>query len=317
MSTFYKNPFFSVVIPLYNKEMFIEDTLKSVLNQTFQDFEIIIVNDGSTDNGLEKIKNHIDKRFKIFTQENLGAAYTRNRGIKEANGHYIALLDADDLWHNNHLLELKKLIEAFPKAELFCNNYQVKRSKNSITPTSFNFTYSTNCEIIEKFFEANIIDCIPTSSSVAFLKSSFNKIGGYNISIISGQDTDLWIRFALHCNIAFNPVVTMIYNNFDNNSLSKSKNNEGRYKLINNYNTEEKTNKSLKKYLDINRYAVAIRCALNNEDELYRKLKREIDYTNLNFKQKTLLVIPKFILYFLRYIQKKLLKTNIYVTAYK
>ena len=79
-------PYFSVIIPLYNKESFIEKTLECVLNQTFKDFEIIIVNDGSTDNGLEKIKKFTDNRIKIFQQENQGVSVARNKGMEMAEG---------------------------------------------------------------------------------------------------------------------------------------------------------------------------------------------------------------------------------------
>lgn len=81
-------PYFSVIIPLYNKESFIEKTLECVLNQTFKDFEIIIVNDGSTDNGLEKIKKFTDNRIKIFQQENQGVSVARNKGMEMAEGEY-------------------------------------------------------------------------------------------------------------------------------------------------------------------------------------------------------------------------------------
>ena len=170
--------------------------------------------------------------------------------------------------------------------------------------------------IIEDFFYASTISFIATSSSVAFSKSSFNKIGFYNTSFRTGQDIDLWIRYALQYDIAFNPVVTMIYNNFDTSSLSKSNYNIDRYNLINAFNIQEQKNSSLKKYLDINRYAVAIRCKINDELSLSKKIRKEIDYKNLNLKQKTLLHCPVFFLQILKTIHLFLKKTNIYLTAY-
>ena len=308
-------PFFSVIIPLYNKEDYIQNTLKSVLNQTFKDIEIIIVNDGSTDNSLKAISTFKDERIILLEQKNGGASMARNNGIAKSNGNYIALLDADDIWLENHLIELKKLINQFPTVGLYCTNYEVKRHKNTIIPASFNFTYLKNCIIIENFFEANTIDCIPTSSSSAFLKKNFNELGGYNISIPSGQDTDLWIRFGLNFSIAFNPKITMLYNNYDNSSLSKSKYNLGRYQLINQYKDIEKANPSLKLYLDINRHALAIRCLLNNEDDLYSRAKKEIDFKNLNFKQKLLLGCPKCILKLAKEFHRVLVKNGIYFSA--
>ena len=93
----------SIVIPLYNKGFIISETLDSVLAQTFTDFEIIIVNDGSTDNGFEIVSQFSDKRIKLFQQQNKGAAAARNLGIEKATGELIAFLDADDYWYPNHL----------------------------------------------------------------------------------------------------------------------------------------------------------------------------------------------------------------------
>ncbi|MEP5340496.1 MAG: glycosyltransferase [Algibacter sp.] len=310
-------PFFSIIIPLYNKEDYIVETLKSVLNQSFTNFEIIIIDDGSTDNSLKKIKPLIDNRFKIINQENFGPSHARNKGIKEALGNYITLLDADDLWYKNHLLELKKLIYTFPKSGLFCNNYEISYNKNIIKPATFNFNHDNKLLIIKDYFSSSIINSIAWTSSVAFKKEIFNKIGKFNLSLRTGQDIDLWIRFALHYKVAFNPKITMRYHNFKTNSLSKSEFNDDRYMLINNYKIEELKNISLKLYLDINRYAVALRCKMNNEIVLYKKLKSEINFSNLNLKQKTLLNCPQALLKGIKLFQQFLIKNHIYLTAYK
>ena len=98
-------PFFSIVIPLYNKEPFIEKTIQSVLDQTFKDFEIIIINDGSTDKSLGEVECLNDERISIFTIINQGVSHARNHGIHKAKGHYIAFLDADDYWESEFLTE--------------------------------------------------------------------------------------------------------------------------------------------------------------------------------------------------------------------
>ena len=87
---------FSVIIPLYNKQDYITRTINSVLNQTYQNFEIIVVDDGSTDKSLSVVKTIKDKRIKVFSQKNLGVSNARNKGIKQSKGNYIAFLDADD-----------------------------------------------------------------------------------------------------------------------------------------------------------------------------------------------------------------------------
>ena len=106
-------PFFSVIIPLYNKEKYIKNTLKNVLKQTFKNFEIIIINDGSTDNSLKEAQLVSDNRITIYTQKNSGVSDARNFGIKKARGEYIALLDADDIWNTNHLEEHYNSINQF------------------------------------------------------------------------------------------------------------------------------------------------------------------------------------------------------------
>lgn len=92
-----KSPFFSVVIPLYNKEKTISITVESVLSQTFENFEIIIVNDGSKDKGPLFVQEIHDPRITLIHQENKGVSTSRNRGIEKAHGEYIAFLDGDDI----------------------------------------------------------------------------------------------------------------------------------------------------------------------------------------------------------------------------
>lgn len=106
---------FSVIIPLYNKEKFIFETLSSVSNQTFSDYEVIIVNDSSTDNSLNIAKSfeEKDKRFKVYTVPNGGVSKARNFGISKAIGDYVCFLDADDIWKNNYLEEAAYLIKKY------------------------------------------------------------------------------------------------------------------------------------------------------------------------------------------------------------
>lgn len=310
--------FFSVIIPLFNKEKYIEATLKSVLNQNFEDFEVIIYDDGSTDNSLNIIEQIKDSRIIIRKQKNQGTSVARNNAINIAKGDFIALLDADDYWSPNHLIELKKIIKTFPKAGLYCNNYRIFYTPTISRPAKFNFKYQTNCLIVDDFFKASIINCVAWTSSVCFSKETFLDIGGFQPHLKTAQDLDLWIRFALKHQVAFNPKITMSYKQFVSNSLSKNENhfNEIRYNFISSFNEIEKTNPSLKLYLDINRYAVSLRAYMNDNKALYKKLKKEIDFNNLNYKQKILLSTPKSLLLFLKNFQKRLINLKFYLTAF-
>lgn len=110
----------SIVIPLYNKAHTIVHTLNAVFKQEYQDFEVIIVNDGSTDNGVDVIRqNFVDKRIRIFYQENQGVSVARNRGIEEARNEYVALLDGDDEWHPDYLQIMTGHIKNNPQCGLF------------------------------------------------------------------------------------------------------------------------------------------------------------------------------------------------------
>ncbi|WP_298346398.1 glycosyltransferase [uncultured Algibacter sp.] len=310
-------PFFSVVIPLYNKEAFIEKTIKSVLNQDLQDFELIIVDDGSTDNSFKIVSNYKNSKIRILKQLNQGVSVARNNGIENSKGNYIALLDADDLWSKNHLFELKRQILFFPNAGLYCNNYEIFYSKSLTRPANLNFRFNKECLIVKDFFMASITQSVAWTSAVAFEKEKFKSVGSFNTSLKTAQDLDLWIKMALKYPVSFNPCITMSYKLYVEESLSKNEYNDIRYEFINSYKEDEKNNSSLKVYLDVNRYALAIRCLLNDENQIYNKVKKEINYGNLNFKQKLLINSPKFLLLIAKGLHNILKKTGFYLSAYK
>ena len=115
--------FFSVVIPVYNKEKEIRSTLETVLVQSFIDFEVVLVDDGSSDGSMEIVKGIKDSRIRLFSQKNQGVSAARNAGIRQAVGQYIALLDADDRWEPSYLKEQYDLIQKYPQCGVFAVNY--------------------------------------------------------------------------------------------------------------------------------------------------------------------------------------------------
>ena len=125
----------SVVIPLYNKEKSITSTLRTVLNQTFRDYEIVIVNDGSTDGSVEEIEKVQDDRIRLVHQPNAGVSAARNRGIEEAKGDLIAFLDADDEWKPEYLATQYHLFQKYPECSVFACNYEFRDVSGKVTPT--------------------------------------------------------------------------------------------------------------------------------------------------------------------------------------
>lgn len=310
-------PFFSVIIPLYNKEKHIRATIDSVLTQHFDDFEIVVVDDGSTDNSLKVVQSINDERLKIFPRKNAGAAEARNVAIEKANSEYMALLDADDIWQTNHLEELHQSIEKFPEASLLCNAYNLKLSDGFTHRATYNIPETDEITLIEDYFKASTIHPIAWTSAVAFKKNDFEKIGGFDAKIFSSEDIDLWIKFALNKKIAFNPIVTTCYDKTVENSLSKENYRQSKCALFNSYRKEEKNNASLKRYLDLNRYSLAIQCKYFNDNTILKKLKSQIDPISLNSKQRFILALPNFLTREFKVFQKFLIKRDIYLTAFK
>jgi len=194
---------FSVIVPLYNKELYILKAVDSVLNQTFNDFELIIVNDGSTDNSLEKVRLRIDSRIRILDQENAGVSTARNNGVKQAKYNYIAFLDADDWWGPDYLMEMKCLIEEFPDAGIYGSKYFIVKNGNSkvagigVEP-GFTNGIINYCRVYAKTL------CMPLWTGATILKKSvFESEGGFKPNLKLGEDFDLWIRIALKYPVAF------------------------------------------------------------------------------------------------------------------
>lgn len=118
----------SVIIPFYNEEEYIEKALISVLNQTYENLEILLINDGSTDNSLKIVKKFNDKRIKIIESTNNGVSIARNIGIKESKGNYLCFLDADDYWEKNKIEKQVKFIEKNNYSFIYSNYRFIKRN---------------------------------------------------------------------------------------------------------------------------------------------------------------------------------------------
>ncbi len=203
----------SVVIPLYNKEKAIIATLQSVLAQTSTDFEVIVVDDGSTDNSLKVVRKRIselgNERIRVIHKENGGVSSARNRGIREAKGDYIALLDGDDFWESTFLEEQLKLIRDFPKAAMWgVNTAFVKHGKCRKWEQGMGDGFRG---YVENYFGTSHNDLF-CSSSVVIRKDVFEKVGYFDERISSSEDLDMWYRIILKYPVVFYDNVLVYYN---------------------------------------------------------------------------------------------------------
>ena len=246
---------FSIVIPLYNKAKYIPKAIQSILGQTLQDFEIIIIDDGSTDESIQVVKTINDQRINLISQPNSGVSAARNKGVELAKHEYIAFLDADDWWERSFLEEMYQLISNYPDAALYASNYFIV--KNQLNhPTQIG---------VSKDFQQGYIDYVITyaktfwvpinCSFVVVKKDVFSKIGGFKPHLKFGEDFDLWVRLALKYKVAYinKPLA---YSNQDadptNRALVTTKNWKKEEHVIFNleYLQQEKSQKDLKYLLD-------------------------------------------------------------------
>lgn len=299
-------PKFSVIIPLFNKEKDIESTIESVLKQTFVDFEVLIINDGSTDHSLEVVQSIKDSRIKMFSKVNEGVSRARNFGVEKAQAPFIAFLDADDYWFPTHLETLDQLITQFQEHNWFSCAYEKKRNSRLVSPMVSPILKNNKNWYgeIEDFFINSLIDCLAWTSSVCFKKTFFLELNGFRTNLSHGEDTDLWIRAALKSNLVFSTKITAIHNLMASNRSRDVKISNRKTFNPDDYLEEEKNHKSLKKYLDLNRYALAVQSKMNNNDLLFRSYSENLNFNNLNLKQQFLIKNNRFILFILFKFQK-------------
>lgn len=309
-------PFFSIVIPLYNKQEFISDCLLTVLNQEETDYEIIIVNDGSTDNSENEVLKYNHPKIKYFRTENNGAASARNYGIKKSQGTYIAFLDADDAWETFYLKEIRKLIHSFPEALVFSTAKHTKRNNKIFKPV-FSFTNEENPDhLLLDYFSSSYAEPILHSSCCVVKKTIFEELDMFDTTIKSGQDTDLWIRIGLKHKIAFSKKICATYHVHNEGLFRTTYDIKNKLKLEK-FEHLESNNPALKKYLDLNRFSLVILCKIHGYPEEGKKLKQKIDRKNLNFTQKTVLNFNGKLLQWLIVLKEKLELLNIRILIFK
>lgn len=199
-------PQFSVVIPLYNKAAHIAATLQTVLNQTFRNFEVVVIDDGSTDGSGEIAEQFASERVRVVRQQNAGVSAARNTGIAASIGRYIAFLDADDEWFPNHLAELVGLIDKFPGLGLYSAAHETVeggRVYHRCQPR----VYGKRAIIADFLAEYARSFSLVNSSTACLPRSIFKEIGEFPLGIRTGEDVVVWMKAALAQGMAYSTEV--------------------------------------------------------------------------------------------------------------
>lgn len=184
-------PIVSVVIPVYNGEKTIKETIESVLFQSFADFELLVINDGSTDSTLNVVSTFKDPRLKVFSYPNAGLAASRNRGISLASGNYISFIDADDLWTPDKLEAQVNALQENPPAALAYSwtDYIYESGQFFRQGPHFNFSGDVFAKLL-------LSDFVGNGSNPLIRKQVFSEVGGFDESLNAVEDWDMWLRLA-------------------------------------------------------------------------------------------------------------------------
>jgi len=307
----------SIVIPLYNKGFIINKTINSVLKQTYTNFEIIIINDGSTDNSNNVVSRFTDNRIKIYNQENKGASVARNCGIEKSSGELIAFLDADDYWHTNHLEELVKLYQDYPDCGMYCSRYSIKISNFKTISTSYKPSINNSFRgVIPDYFEGSLRFRIGLTSALAIPKYLLKDNYLFNPNISTCQDLELFTKIAIAYKTALTNKVTVEYNFSIDGQLSKVPIYNQYLLDFEQFNSEEIKNKSLNKFLDIYRLEFGLKFRIFGDIEKSTLYIDEIK-TKIPVKTQVLLITPPFILRRILSLKHWLQKKGIYFSIYQ
>lgn len=209
-----EKPRFSVIMPLYNKAPYVKKALESVVAQTYKEWELIIIDDGSTDGSADVVRDFIrafqisNFRIQILLQENAGVAAARNNGVKASHGQFLCFLDADDWWELTFLEEVKKLIHEYPEAGIYATNYVYYKPGKTHVALNLPRGYINYPDAYLHSKQMPIwtgATCMP--------RRVFDELGGFPLGIKLGEDFLLWAKTALHYKVAFCEKPLAYYNN--------------------------------------------------------------------------------------------------------
>ena len=286
---------FSIIIPTYNRAARIQRTIHSIISQSHSNFEIIIVNDGSTDNTEEKVKSIQDDRIRYFKKKNEERAIARNFGIQRAQGDYITFLDSDDLVYPNHLEVAQQLIQKYDQSEWFRLGYEIKDENGKLLRKENKREGNLNKQLLT----GNHLSCIGV-----FVRKDIINANLFNDDpeIIGSEDYELWLRLASKYPLYYSNEVTSCIMQHDQRSVVASFNAEKleirMKKLIELVKSKDYYNSNHKKIIASHRYLyLSLHLALLNESKLsINYLMKAIQLKpQLLFHRKTLGIIKNLV----------------------
>ena len=198
-------PRFSIIVPLYNKAPYVKKALESILAQSYTNYEVVVVDDGSTDNSADIVRELvngkwklINDQFRLISQPNAGVAATRNNGVAASKGEYLCFLDADDWWEPRYLEEMDRLICDYPDAGLYgCDYFYAKNGSKKIFPKNVD-GYIDYCKV---YTQCGVMPVHPNGAIIP--RKVFDEIGGFDPSIKMGEDFILFMQIVLKYKVAF------------------------------------------------------------------------------------------------------------------
>lgn len=313
-----QNPLVTVIIPLYNKEKFVSRAISSVLSQTMENFELLIINDGSTDNSYEIVKNYLsDKRIRVLTQENKGLPATRNRGILEAKSNLISFLDADDEWKPQFLQTIIQMYNRYPGAGIYATSYEdcingrVKGHSISSLSSNFEGYLPSYFRIAPEHPFCSICVGIP--------KYIFESIGYFNENSRMCEDIEMWTKIAIQYPVVYSKKILARYYHDDANQMTTTY-----YPMETNPVKEyisymSKTgfpeytdSKSLYRYMDFVNFETGLFTLGSGNMKTTRNVLRSINERELILKSKIVIMItylPNLIVRFGIFVMKKIIYT--------
>jgi glycosyltransferase involved in cell wall biosynthesis len=288
-------PNVSVICPVYNAAAFVEPTLQSVLNQTYKDFELIVVNDGSTDNTRQILEKYGDKIRYVY-KKNGGQSSSRNAGIRVARGQYIALIDHDDIWIPNKLeLQVQEMEKAKTIGLVTCGTIGFNENGETGRTLRHLVNSLTRTQLLRRLAMGNIIG---GCSNVLIRNECFLKLGLFDESLRMAEDWDMWVRIAQSYDIRSIPQLLVKYRwhekNFSNSSAEVNLTNESVF-LTKIFSNDFFRNKRLLKHQAFSRryLAAAIAYRESHDQSCVRHclLKAIAHYPPIVFRKTTLALV--------------------------